>query len=148
MFSPKSSRSSEILLLQCQLLTSLSSFYLSHNFFLVAKLLYIIHFVCPSVRHSVTLWGKRDCLGSCLRYSDENFSEDICPFNLYIVLSTCLFIGVLDRSYIFTLFVIFSTPFQDRRLIFTGVKWDNILHSQSFIKICILIGVLDRFLNF
>ena len=49
----------------------------------------------------------------------------------------------------FSCFVIFSTPFQDRRLKFSGNKKIHILHIFTKFNLeFILIGVLDRFLDF
>ena len=68
-----------------------------------------------SVRLSETERGERVFLGSYKRQTTEIFSEysyDICSSNLYIVLSICQLIGVLDQPR-FLHFVIFSSPFQD-----------------------------------
>ncbi len=61
-------------------------------------------------------------------------------------------VGVLDQFLHFLVFMIFSTPIQDRRLKFSGIKYFHILHT--FIKFYrdLLIGwgasSIPRFLSF
>ena len=56
---------------------------------------------------------------------------------------------VLDRFLHFLIFMIFLTPIQDRWLKFSGIEYFNILKTflKFFIEICLLVGVLNWFLD-
>ena len=71
---------------------------------------------------------------------DFKDSYDICSSNLYIVLSICLLIGGARSILRFLCFLIFSTSFQDRRLLFSGFKQIHSLHIFLGMAIRLIFG--------
>ena len=109
---------------------------------LVTKLLYNVRPKCKRQR-----WGNV-IFSAPIKDSGINY---VSIFHIFTKFHHDLSIGWGARSIpTFLSFIIFSTSIQYRRLKFSGVEYFHILHTfiKFFIEICLLVGVLVRFLDF